>query len=150
MKESPSEYISKHTEEIDENRLEAAVAALSRPLGGVEYRDEDDVSIENNPFVLKFSYGVAPDEFPKMTKEGQTLNQNDLRELNSLQLARNDRGVSLELKDIVPQDCKVFFAPNDHDKNWSSFAAGDKTIVLNGDVAKPEIILHLLHEAGPN
>jgi len=148
-KESPLEYVEKHKEAADEERLRVAIEDLSGPIGGVEYKDSGDGALENGPFALEFKYGELEKDRPAiLAARGMKLNPEQLRELRGLNLSRSDRGRQISLSDIIPSDFRVLFAPNSGEK-WSDFVnLKEKMIVLNGDIATPLTLLALLHEAG--
>jgi hypothetical protein len=148
-KESPLEYVEKHKEGVNEEKLEAAIKKLAEPIGGIEYKDSDEVALENGPFALDFKYdGLEKDSSAIPVARGLALKPEQLREIKELHLSRSDRGKRLSLSDVIPGNFRVLFAPNSREK-WSDFAnLTEKTIVLNGDVAAPSTLLALLHEAG--
>lgn len=152
--ELPHDYIKTHTtkESIDEEVLQQALESLSKPIGKIEYSKSGNIKIENQPFVLEFSYakvsrGVA-ESFEKHPRYKEP-DPDTLLELLSWKLTRTDRNVSLTLDYIIPDNYKIYFSPTTQD--WSSYVKiGDKDtrIVLSGDITTPIIILELLHEAG--
>jgi len=152
--ESPYDYIKKHAAEkiADEETLRKAIESLSKPIGRVEYLQSGNIKIENQPFVLEFSYAKISKEVAESFEKHPRYKEPDpdtLFELTSYRLTRTDKNISLTLDNLIPDNYKVYFSPTTQD--WSSYVkTSDKNgrIVLSDDVVTPMILLQLLHEAG--
>jgi|GEM_PF-4197396 len=152
--ESPSEYINKHTigETVDEEKIKRAKEALSKPIGEVKWAESGIIKVENIPFVMEFSYVPISEEIAKSIWQDprrKNINLDTLREITTWTLTREDNGATLSLSDILPEGYRVFFSTVAQD--GSSYVVMDEsggTVVLNAEITKPEMIIHLLHEAG--
>jgi hypothetical protein len=149
--ETGGEYIIKHEEVQDEEKVSEARENLSVPLGTVEYADSGREKIENFPFVLEFSYQSLPENagLVRVGSNGKQIPANNFRLITDFQITRTDKNITLGLVDILPPEYEVYICPWRTDDEWNSTCyTTNRRLVIGGDITKPEYILHLLHEAG--
>lgn len=151
-------------QEILTEDVEESVKRLAEPLVLVDYNNAGSVEIKKEGIEINFSFydildkelkdGIISDlardyKDHKDVESKSFLDKKKWKELKTFEFKLDD-GENINLFDKIPQECKIFFFPNNMFVNagYCEFPDGVKTICFIGDMSSLAAIPILLHEAG--
>lgn len=137
---------------VSHEAVQDSIKRLAVPFGHVDYKENDDVSIETKKLSLSFSCSSLDDETKKkmaqlfVDSDRRGMNIDDLRQLDSFDFrSLKDQ---IDLANLLPPDYKVVFLSS-VDGSADGFASPTSKIVYVGArVETPLAIATLLHELG--
>lgn len=120
---------------------------LSQPYQQIEYKDADEVNIQNGPFRVSFGYERIDERGEDEALNDVFINLDKLRKVTHYSFSRTDRKQSpIVLNDLLPKGYKVIFKPGENKS--CALIAGYNIIMVQGDLATPVTLIDLLHEVG--